>query len=399
MIKARRSGPAIANNAGALRAQLETNPDDWSLRRQLAEALLDDGDRDGGLTELEAALVGYEKANDLETARSIADEILRLNPGSVRHHQKRVEYAYRSNDKPRLAEAYLELAGALFRDGQAEKSKQVYRRVLELSPNDARAHSALESFSTPPGTTEATGARRTSRSPARSSTPAKSGRRYTGSLDTTTPTARPAMKPAAKAGGKSAARVSTKPAPAPATMPGDDDDYVSLGDWLRDQEAPKSTRMVVGEQTPTGDEQADFADMLRKFKQGVAENVDDEDHEAHYDLGVGYKEMGLLDEAISEFQKALRGPQNRLRVYEALGQSFIEKQRLPVAALILQRALTEPGARDDQLVGVLYLLGHVHESLGKFAEAKDYYERVFGVDIEFRDVGDRLDAVDKALAS
>jgi tetratricopeptide (TPR) repeat protein len=157
--------------------------------------------------------------------------------------------------------------------------------------------------------------------------------------------------------------------------------------------------MVVGEDTPTGDEQADFADMLKKFKQGVAENVDAEDHEAHYDLGVGYKEMGLLDEAISEFQKALRGPQNRLRTYEALGQAFIEKKQLPVAAMILHRAMNEPDARDDQLVGVLYLLGHVNETLGKLAEAKTFYERVLGVDIQFRDVGDRLNAVDEALAS
>ena len=43
--------------------------------------------------------------------------------------------------------------------------------------------------------------------------------------------------------------------------------------------------MVVDEQEPTGDEEADFADMLRKFKQGVAENVDPEDYQSHYDLG------------------------------------------------------------------------------------------------------------------
>ena len=44
--------------------------------------------------------------------------------------------------------------------------------------------------------------------------------------------------------------------------------------------------MVVAEKEPTGDEQADFNDMLRAFKQGISDNVDEEDHEAHYDLGV-----------------------------------------------------------------------------------------------------------------
>ena len=61
--------------------------------------------------------------------------------------------------------------------------------------------------------------------------------------------------------------------------------------------------MVVEEQEPSGDEEADFADMLRKFKQGVAENVDPEDYQSHYDLAIAFKEMGLLDEAIAEFPR------------------------------------------------------------------------------------------------
>jgi tetratricopeptide (TPR) repeat protein len=387
----RRTTSLLANSVGVLRVRLEDESDNWALHRQFAEALLDDGDREGGLKELEAALVGFEKAGDLETARAIADEIIRLNPGSVRHHQKRVEYAFRSNDRPRLAEAYVELADALFRDGQAEKAKQVYQRVLELSPDDVRAHAALESFGTPPIPTEVQPAPRPSARPsarptraARLSTPSKGGRRYTAALDASQ--LPPLDEPAA-------------PAAAAAGPSGGDDDFVSLGDWLRDEEGPKSTRMVVDEEAPTGDEQADFADMLKKFKQGVADNVDAEDHEAHYDLGVAYKEMGLLDEAISEFQKAIRSHLNRVRTYEALGQCFLEKKQLPVAATILQRALSEPGAHEEQLVGVLYLLGYVNESLGKPSEAKGFYERVFGVDIQFRDVGDRLNAVDKALAS
>jgi tetratricopeptide (TPR) repeat protein len=137
--------------------------------------------------------------------------------------------------------------------------------------------------------------------------------------------------------------------------------------------------------------------MLKKFKKGVAENVEEEDHESHYDLGVAFKEMGLLDEAVVEFQKALRGPQHRVRSCEALGQCFLEKKQLPMARTVLQRALNEPGAGDDQLVGVLYLLGYTNETLGNFTDAKGFYERVFSIDIQFRDVGDRLNAVEKAL--
>ena len=154
--------------------------------------------------------------------------------------------------------------------------------------------------------------------------------------------------------------------------------------------------MVVEDAKPTGDENADFNDMLRKFKQGVAENVEEEDHESHYDLGIAYKEMGLIEEAIAEFQKALRGQQHRVRTYEALGQCFVEKKQEAVATTILQRALAEPGASDDQLIGVLYLLGLSAEVLNQPSEAVKFYRRVFAVDINFRDVQQRMRTLEQA---
>ncbi|HVZ49280.1 MAG TPA: tetratricopeptide repeat protein, partial [Gemmatimonadaceae bacterium] len=359
----RSSAMMAANSVLTLRIKVEDEPENWGLRRQLGEALLDAGERDEGMRELESALAGFDKANDIDSASSIADEIVRLDPSSVRYHQKRVEYAFRSNDKGRTADAYLALADALLRNGQAERARTVYQRVLELVPGNPSAQAALESLLPAPEPAAPGGSR-----PA---TPPR-GKRYTGAVEP----------------------VKDK---APEPVPGSDDDFVSLGDWLREDEGPKNTRMVVEEQEPTGDEQADFADMLKKFKQGISENVEEEDHEAHYDLGVAYKEMGLVDEAIAEFQKALRGTQHRARTYEALGQCFLEKKQLPVATTILKRALSEPGIGDEQLVGVLYLLGYIHEAQGKPADAKGFYERVFAVDIQFRDVGDRLNAVDKAL--
>jgi len=110
--------------------------------------------------------------------------------------------------------------------------------------------------------------------------------------------------------------------------------------------------------------------------------------------------MGLIDEAIAEFQKALRAPQNRVRTYEAIGQCFIEKGQNQIAATILARALTESeagkGQSDEQLVGVLYLLGRASEALGRGDDALQYYQRVFVVDIQFHDVADRLNALENA---
>ena len=171
--------------------------------------------------------------------------------------------------------------------------------------------------------------------------------------------------------------------------------FVNLGDLLRDDEAPRDTRMVVPEHEPTGDEEADFADMLRRFKQGIAENVDPQDHQSHYDLAIAFKEMGLIDEAIGEFQRALGGATNRLPAYEMLGQCFMEKGQFKLAASILSRALAER-ASDEQLVGVLYLLGRAAEALGNGQDALTYYQRVFVVDINFRDISQRMAEVERA---
>jgi tetratricopeptide (TPR) repeat protein len=172
-----------------------------------------------------------------------------------------------------------------------------------------------------------------------------------------------------------------KPA-APAALKKDADDaYVSLGDWLRDDDEPHNTPMVGHENEPAG----------------IAESVDDHDPEAHYDLGVAYKEMGLVDEAILEFQKALRGTKSRARTFEALGDCFIQQQQFTLAASILRRALSEAGVGEESLVGVLYLLGTIAEQQ-QFGDAKQYYERVCAVDLHFRDIGDRLNTVEQQLS-
>jgi tetratricopeptide (TPR) repeat protein len=345
--RTRRSTMIAAQSVELLRAMVD-GEEDPGLRRKLGEAMLDSGDRQGGMRELEAAMLAYEEADDLSSAASVADEIGRVAPESVKIHQKRVEYAFRINDKDRLCAAYLDLADSLSESGQDEKARTVYQRVLDLRPDELRAQAALEAL-TPPETASA-------------------------------PPAPEAAKPAPRAS-------------APTS-----DDFINLGDLLREDEGPKSTRFTVDEHQPSGDEEADFADMLRKFKRGVAENVEDEDHQSHYDLGVAFKEMGLIDEAIAEFQKALRAPTNRMPTYEALGQCFVEKEQYTVAGAILARALGEGGHTDEQLIGVLYLVGRAAEGASNRERAVEFYQRVFMVDIEFRDVAERLAALEQVRA-
>src|SRR6266496_3115854 len=339
-----------------LESRVADNPDDPEAHQALGEALIEQGDRERGIEELDLATGGFENGGNLAHARDLVDEVLRLNPNSVRHRQKAVEFAFKAGDKAKLIDAYLELADALLRSDLPEKARAVYARVAEHDAKNERAKAALSMLA-----------------PAVAA-PA------------------PAGKPEGKVKAKDAKMKVRDEA-------GADGDFIDLGSMLsdEDEELPaKDTRMTVEDEEPTGDEEQDFQDMLARFKQGIDENIDEADFQSHYDLGVAFKEMGLLDEAIAELQKALRAPEGKLRTSEALGVCFIDKGAYVVAESILRRGLELPASSDQERLGVLYWLGRALEEQGKKAEAREQYGRVFAVDIRFKDVGARSRALAKA---
>lgn len=175
-----------------------------------------------------------------------------------------------------------------------------------------------------------------------------------------------------------------------------EEEFVDLAEWYEHNRTPQSTRMVAHDEAPLNNQQKDFAEMLEKFKLGVARSVEDTDFDSHYDLGIAFREMGLMDEAISAFQKATRGSGHRVRASEALGECFIERGQPAVAATILDRVVDQGGLSEDALVGVLYLLGRSAEELDKPGEASAFYQRVIAVDMGFRDAARRLSSLAKA---
>jgi tetratricopeptide (TPR) repeat protein len=182
-------------------------------------------------------------------------------------------------------------------------------------------------------------------------------------------------------------------APEPSTPEpagGGDQGYVDFGAMILGTGKEKTTRFKVAYEEPSGDEAADFAKMLSQFKEKVTENLDSSDVRAHYDLGTAYKEMGLLDEAISSFQAALRASADHLPTYEVMGQTFIEMGKPEAAVRSLERAVESANTVEDELVGIYYYLGRAYEELDNKASAVEFYDRVFALDINFADVTERL---------
>jgi len=180
-----------------------------------------------------------------------------------------------------------------------------------------------------------------------------------------------------------------KPTPAPAKPAAPEGGFVDLGALLSEDDE-ETTRFRVQETAPTGDEDRDFAELLSQFKAKVSEHLPPEDAAAHYDLGIAFKEMGLIDEAISEFQIALRAGHMKLKVYEELGHCFLQKEQYNIAEKVLRRALEMKFDDEIELLGVYYHLGRAYEGMGRRDQARDAYERVLGMDINFQDVTDRL---------
>jgi len=347
---------APAGGVAELESRILDNPDDPELHRQLAEALLAEGEEPRALEELELGLAAHEVREEWAQAAGLANRLVVIAPDVIRYHQKLVELAYREGDRGPLLDAYLGLGDALARAGAKEKAIAVYGRVREHDPENAHAAAAMAALAEP-------------------------------AFPPPVAPASPSTAVASPAPPPPASPPSERPSPAPAGA-----SFVDLGSMILDEGGgPRDTRMRIDRREPeAGDEQREFKEILEQFKRGIEENLDSEDYQAHYDLGIAFKEMGLLDEAIAEFQKALRAPEGRLRTSEALGLCFFDKGQHAIAETVLRRAIESLEGGDEAKIGLLYWLGRSAEAQGKDAEAIGSYERALAVDIRFMDLSDRL---------
>jgi tetratricopeptide (TPR) repeat protein len=173
-----------------------------------------------------------------------------------------------------------------------------------------------------------------------------------------------------------------------------DDDGLDLGAWLRESTPAESTRMTTAAVPQSGDEQADFDATLRAFTAGVTRSVGHEDFDSHYDLGVAFREMGLLEEAIVEFQRAAQAPGRSLRALEALAQCFLDSDQPELALTTLTGPVAAAEAAGDAgLLGVHYLMGAAAQALNRPDDARRWLVRVVAADVRFRDASSRLAAL------
>jgi tetratricopeptide (TPR) repeat protein len=140
----------------------------------------------------------------------------------------------------------------------------------------------------------------------------------------------------------------------------------------------------------------EFYGAGRMFQEAVWTRID-EAFEPYYDLGVLFRAEGMRDEAIIEFQQAIKGGGRQLKAFEMLAVSFLEQGDFGLAKEVLHQGLSIKKFLDNEYVGLHYNLGLAHEQMGDLAKALGEYEQVYILDITYKDVAARLRRIEAQL--
>ncbi|HEV3308203.1 MAG TPA: tetratricopeptide repeat protein [Candidatus Sulfotelmatobacter sp.] len=168
--------------------------------------------------------------------------------------------------------------------------------------------------------------------------------------------------------------------------------------------APRTSPLIPGAPTaakssPFGEDAGiDLAEMFGELKQDLESGAaaEESDPETHYNLGIAFREMGLLDEAIGELQKTCQAvdrghpfPQV-MQTYTWLAQCFLDKGVPEAAIRWYQKALTAPGIDEETRTALHYELASAYELAGDKPSALKHFMEVYGRNIDYRDVAERI---------
>jgi len=151
-----------------------------------------------------------------------------------------------------------------------------------------------------------------------------------------------------------------------------------------------------GDQIALSEEEQSLEEIFKEFKKGVEQQLDSEDYDTHYNLGIAYKEMGLIDEAIGEFQLASKDPKRAVECASMLGLCFLEKGMPQLAIKWYRKGLEMPEITEEEHVGLLYDLGSAYVEVGDTDNAQKAFMEVYGMNTNYRDVVTRIKQLEDA---
>jgi tetratricopeptide (TPR) repeat protein len=182
------------------------------------------------------------------------------------------------------------------------------------------------------------------------------------------------------------------PAPVADGVFTEEDDFFDLAAELEQELSAEEEAGIESDILQAPHEQT-LEEIVEGFKRGVAESLSAQDYDTHFNLGIAYREMGLLDEAIGEFQLAAKAPDRLVECCSMLGLCFLDKGLPELAVKWYKRGLAAPGLSEDDTQGLLYDLGNVYLATGDLETAYATFVDVYGTNSNYRDVVAKLEEI------
>lgn len=141
----------------------------------------------------------------------------------------------------------------------------------------------------------------------------------------------------------------------------------------------------------------DVLEIFEEFKKGLEKEIEAEDTETIYNLGIAYKEMGLIDDAINSFQSAKKDPKYFVQSSSLLGSCFIQKGLYSLAINAFSSALMKTEPQEEASWGLKYELAEAYEKNKSAKEALQLYTEVYGWNAKFREVSEKISQLKKSV--
>jgi tetratricopeptide (TPR) repeat protein len=186
------------------------------------------------------------------------------------------------------------------------------------------------------------------------------------------------------------------PPPPQPVAPVHEENLFADEDSFFDLAAELESELTDDEPIALAEEEQSLEEIFKEFKKGVEQQLDAEDYDTHYNLGIAYKEMGLIDEAIGEFQLASKDPKRAVECSSMLGLCFLEKGMPQLAIKWYRKGLEIPEITEEEHIGLLYDLGSAYVEVGDTANAQKAFMEVYGMNTNYRDVVSRIKQLEGA---
>ena len=137
-------------------------------------------------------------------------------------------------------------------------------------------------------------------------------------------------------------------------------------------------------------------EIVRQFKEGINKKIPREDYETRYNLGLAYKELGLYEEAIKEFEIASKDPKKEIECYFLISECFKEKGMFKEAIYWLQKAVNRAG-EEEQWLFLKYNLGFLYKEADELEKALHTFKEIFDRKANYKDVVQKIKEIESAL--